>query len=273
MTTNSMGRTNEAADISYDFPALPVGQLLDIYADLVGRTVLAASAGPSAVNLKDTTITLKTQSPLTKNQAIQALEMILGMNGITPVPVGDKFVKIEQEAQAGKGGGPISTNLNDLAKAGKMITQVIQIKYVALQDLVDILQPFSRMDKAIIALPSTQTLILRDYAENVDRMIEMVHRVDVLTPNAIKPQIIKIRYALASDISQALSQLGASGGGSVGKKAVPGRILEAAPVHAAEPAASAIPGAVASVAPAAVLAALRAESTAATRGRPPAAAL
>ncbi len=215
--TNSLAGTNEPADITYNFPSVPVGQLLDLYADLVGRTVLASSSGPSAINLKDTTITLKTQSPLTKTQAIQALEMILGMNGITPVPVGDKFVKVTVEAQAGKEGGPISTNFSDLAKAGKMITQVIQIKYVALQDLVDILQPFSRMDKAIIALPSTQTLILRDYAENVDRMIEMVHRVDVLTPNAIKPQIIKIRYALASDISQALSQLGASGGGSVGK--------------------------------------------------------
>jgi general secretion pathway protein D len=73
------------------------------------------------------------------------------------------------------------------------------------------------MPDSIIALPSTQTLILRDYAENVSRMIEMVKKIDVLTPLIVKPEIIPIRYALASDIASALSALGASGGTSVGK--------------------------------------------------------
>ena len=77
--------------------------------------------------------------------------------------------------------------------------------------------PFSKAPKSIIVVPSTQTLILRDYAENVARMMEMVAKIDVLTPNSIKPEVIPIKYALASDIASALSALGASGGTSVGK--------------------------------------------------------
>ena len=56
-----------------------------------------------------------------------------------------------------------------MAEAGKMVTQIIQVKYTDLNDLTTVLKPFSRMQNGnIIGLPSTQTLILRDYAENVD---------------------------------------------------------------------------------------------------------
>ncbi len=214
-TNTSTGAEGEKADISYTFPAIPVEQILDIYADLVGRTLLRASSGPESIPAT-ATVTLKTESPLTRSEAIIALETILGMNGITIVPIGDKFAKVVTEASAAGSGGTLSGNTN-LPVAGKFVTQIIQVKYAAVQDLVEILKPFSHIPNSIIALPSTQTLILRDYAENVGRMLEMVRKIDVLTPLAIKPEIIPIRYALASDIASALSALGASGGTSVGK--------------------------------------------------------
>jgi general secretion pathway protein D len=216
-STNAVptGANGEKADISYTFPAIPVEQLLDIYADLVNRTLLRASAGSEAIQ-PTATVTLKTESPLTRSEAVVALETILGMNGITIVPIGDKFAKVVTEASAAAAGGVISSNAV-LPVAGKFVTQIIQVRYTAVQDLVEILKPFSRIPNSIIALPSTQTLILRDYSENVARMLEMVKKIDVLTPLIIKPQVIPIKYALASDIASALSALGASGGTSVGK--------------------------------------------------------
>ena len=208
-------KTNEVADISYNFPGVPVEQLLDIYADLVGRTLLKGG-GTGGVS-KDLTITLKTETPLTRSEAIEALETILGMNQITIVNIGEKFAKVTTEAVAPGEGGLINTNINNLPEAGKMVTQIVQVKYTDIKDLVDVLGPFSRMPKSIVALPSTQTLVLRDYAENVARMVEMVHKIDVVTPLIIKPHVVPIKYALASDIASALGQLGAGAGGSVGK--------------------------------------------------------
>jgi hypothetical protein len=148
-----LGRTNDAADITYNFPGVPVDQLLDIYADLVGRTLLRSSSGPSAVP-KDATIALKTQSPLTRSEAIVALETILGMNGITIVPIGEKFAKVVAEDQAGSEGGLISTNTNNLPEAGKMVTQIIQVKYTDIKDLSEVLKPFSRMKTALLRCPA-----------------------------------------------------------------------------------------------------------------------
>src|SRR5262249_23657992 len=74
-----------AGDIN--FPAVDINQVFEVYAQLVDRTVLRPAALPAGV------ITLKTQTPLTKTEAIQALNAVLGMNGITMINVGDKFVK------------------------------------------------------------------------------------------------------------------------------------------------------------------------------------
>jgi general secretion pathway protein D len=210
-------RTNgEVANITYDFIAVPINQLLDVYADLIGRTLLRATAGPEAV--PDTTsIMLKTQGKLTRSEAIVALETVLGMNGVTIVPIGDKFAKVVTEALAPNSGGLILTNGSVLPVAGKFVTQIVQLKYADPDELTKALEPFSHAPKSIIVIPSTQTLILRDYAENVARMLEMVKRIDVTTPNSIKPKVIPIKYALASDIASALSALGASGGTSIGK--------------------------------------------------------
>ena len=206
----------EVADITYNFPGIRIKQLLDIYADLVGRTLLRATSGPEAVP-DSTTIVLNTQSKLTRSEAIVALETILGMNGVTIVPIGDKFAKVVTEAVAPQSGGMISTNSKTIPEAGKFVTQIVQVKYTDPTDLVKALDPFSKTKGSIIVIPSTQTLILRDYAENVARMMEMVEKIDVLTPNSVKPEVIPIKYALASDIASALSALGASGGTSVGK--------------------------------------------------------
>jgi general secretion pathway protein D len=218
-TTNEVpgGLESEKADINYNFPAIPVEQLLDdVYAPLVGRTLFRAGSGTEAIPAT-ATVTLKTESPLTRTEAIVALETVLGMNGITVVPIGDKFAKVIPAPSAGGAGGSISLSTN-LPLAGKFVTQIIQVKYTSVEDLVQILKPFaSTLPNTIIALPSTQTVILRDFAENVARMMEMIKKIDVLTPLIIKPEVIPIKYALASDIASALSALGASGGTSVGK--------------------------------------------------------
>jgi Mg-chelatase subunit ChlD len=212
----NQAKSTERADITYDFSAVPLEQLLDKYSELVGRNILRSSAGPEAVS-KDATVTLKTQSPLTRSEAAAALEMVLGMNGITVVPVGDKFDKVVVEARAGMEGGIITTNANNLPESSKMVTQIVQVKNTDIKELADVLQPFSKTPKSVVALPSTQTLILRDSAENVDRMAEMIKKIDVPSLAAIKPEVIKIKYGLASDVASALSALGASGGTAIGR--------------------------------------------------------
>ena len=70
-----------------NFQGVDVNQVLDVYAQLVGRTLLRAGLPPAQ-------IILHTETPLTKSEAIQALQAVLALNGISLVNIGDKFVKV-----------------------------------------------------------------------------------------------------------------------------------------------------------------------------------
>src|SRR5262249_37796619 len=85
-------------------------------------------------------------------------------------------------------------------------------------ELVQVLQPFAKIPNAILPIDSSQILVLRDFTENVKRMLELIERVDVAVPAEFEQEVIPIKYALASDIANALNSLSSGGGGtSVGR--------------------------------------------------------
>lgn len=190
------------------FADADIGQVLEIYQELTGRTVLKPSSLPA------TKITIKTQTELTRAEAVQALDSILSMNGITMTPQGTKFVKAVAEAQAGNA----ASAFNDLPpellpESGTYVTHVIQLTNASPNDILPVLQPFAKAPNSILTIPSTGMLVLRDYAENVKRMLEMIAKVDVVPIQEYESVVIPIKYALAGDIAQVLGGLTAGGGG------------------------------------------------------------
>jgi len=190
------------------FNEADLSQVLEIYQELTGRTVLKPASVPAAK------ISIRTQNELTRAEAIQALDTILGMNGITMIPQGEKFVKAVAEAQAGNAGQRFNDlDIEQLPEAARYVTQVVQLTNASPNDLMPLLTPFSKVPNSIIAIPSTGMLVLRDYAENVKRMVEMIKRVDVVPQQEFESVVIPIKYALAGDIAQVLGSLTAGGGG------------------------------------------------------------
>jgi general secretion pathway protein D len=190
------------------FNEADLSQVLEIYQELTGRTVLKPTS------LSPAKISIRTQTPLTRAEAVQALDSILSMNGITMVPQGEKFVKAIQEAQAGQAAQQFnSIDPNKLPEAGSFVTQVIQLTNASPNDLLPVLQPFAKFQQSILTIPSVNMLVLRDYAENVKRMVEMIKKVDVIPQQEFESVVIPIKYALAGDIAQVLGSL-TSGGGS-----------------------------------------------------------
>jgi general secretion pathway protein D len=194
-----------------NFPATDLNQVLQIYSELVGRTVLRPTTLPAP------TITLKTQTALTRREAIQAFDAVLALNGIAVVNVGDKFVKVVPTAQAGQIGAAFSKEKADqLPDMGQFVTHVVQTTYVKPSELVPVLTPFASAGLAngILPIDSSQILVLRDYSENVKRMLEMIKKIDVSVPSEFISEVIPIKYALAGDIASALNSLSTGGGGT-----------------------------------------------------------
>src|SRR4051812_38756021 len=184
-------------------------QVLDVYQELTGRTVVRPATLPAAK------VTIRSQTPLTRSEAIMALDTILAMNGITMIPQGTKFVKALPEANAPNAGAPFNnssvTNLNETTR---FQTRIIKLTNALPREVAPALQPLAKMPNSILAIDSAGILVLRDYEENIKRMLELLEQIDVIPQQEIEPVVIPIKYALAADIAQVLSSLTAGGGGA-----------------------------------------------------------
>ena len=192
-----------------NFPGVDINQFLLFYGQLVGRTVLRPTAMPAGL------ITFKTETPLTKSEAIHALNEVLAMNGITMINVDEKFVKAVPQQQALTEGAKFrAIDENDLPEFGEYVPRIVQLKYAKPSEVMAALQPFSKMPGGLMPIDSSQTLIIRDYSENVKRMLEIIKQVDVIVPLDYETAVIPIKYALATDIASALGSIGGGGTGT-----------------------------------------------------------
>lgn len=191
-----------------DFEGADVNQVLVIYAKLVNRTILRAA-------LPDAKIVLKTQTPLTKAEAIQALQAVLALNNISIVNVGEKFVKVLTSDQANSAGAELDrSGATNLPNLGSYVTHITQLKYVKPTLMVPLITPFAKLPNSVYAIDDNGILVIRDYAENVKRMLEMIDQIDVSVPAEYISEVIPIRYAKVAEISAALNSLGGGGGGA-----------------------------------------------------------
>jgi len=191
-----------------NFQGVDASQVLKIYSQLVGRTLLRAS-------LPESKIILETQTPLTKTETIQALQAVLALNGISVINIGDKFVKVLGSDQANTAAGVIDTNTAaNLPNLGSYVTHIVHLKYVKPTEMQSVITPFSKLPNSVLAIDGNGILVLRDYAENVKRMLEMIEEIDQNIPAEYISEVIPIRYAKVDEIASALNSLGGSGGGA-----------------------------------------------------------
>ena len=185
-------------------------QVLAMYAELTQRTVLRTTALPKA------NVMLSNQTPWTTEEAIQALDTVLAMNGISMLNVGEKFVSaVPSNTVLQEGGAFSSLDPEDLSETGQFVTKVVKVKHALPSELQQIITSFSKTQNGILAIDSTMTLVLRDYPANVKRMTEILEEVDVEVERDYKLEVIPIKYGKVDEIYGTMSALiGGSGAGA-----------------------------------------------------------
>ena len=204
------GGDGGADDPVLSFKQMPLSQFLDVYATASGRIVLKANNLPASqidFNAKDVKLTLE--------ETVQMYDTILALNGVTMIPTGEKSVLAVPTAQAMQEGGAFSRTTNSAAypEASQFVTHIVQVKHIAVEEAVDTLKGFAKNQNGIIGLPSTKTIVLRDYAINVKRMLEILAKVDVEVEQDYVLEVISIKYGRVEDIFSTMSSVISGGGG------------------------------------------------------------
>ena len=205
------GSTNDIPAKMMNFQEADLSQILELYAELTGKTLIKSPQVPANVK-----VSLRNQTPLTRQEGIDALNTVLGLNQISMVLEGEKFIKVVPQAGVGTAAVPFSTNdLTELRDSMSTVAQIVQLTHMLPEEATSIIQPFANLPNSIIAVKGSPVLVLRDYSENVKRMLEILEKVDVEMPLDIETVVIPIKYALAGEIAGVLSGLGATTGSGI----------------------------------------------------------
>ncbi len=160
-------------------------------------------------------ITLFSEQPITPREAyLNYLAALRGL-GFTVVEVGGLF-KVVPEADAKLQTGTVV--VGETGRRGdQILTQVFKLNHENANNLVPVLRPLISPNNTINANPGNNSLVITDYADNLQRIGKIIAAMD--TPAAGEVEVIALRHAVAADLAPIVQRLADAGGGTA---AVPG---------------------------------------------------
>lgn len=157
-------------------------------------------------------VSIISSTPLSSDEVYQAFLSMLQATGYAAVPSGN-LIKIVPNTELRTSASPVDNNLRP-QQGAQVVTRVIPIKYVSAQQLVPILRPLMPQWSHISSYYPSNTIILSGHADNLQRMVDIIRRVDSVSENNI--DVITLRNALAQDVVKTLKDL-KTGQQSVGR--------------------------------------------------------
>jgi general secretion pathway protein D len=108
-------------------------------------------------------------------------------------------------------------------KAGgnQIVTQIFNLNYDSAANLLPILRPLISPNNTINVNPGNNSLIITDYADNLQRIARIIAASDI--PAATDVEIIPLKHALSSDLAPLVLRLVDSGAPATGAAATPGQ--------------------------------------------------
>jgi general secretion pathway protein D len=164
------------------------------------------------------TITVYSEQPISVREAyLNYLAALRGL-GFTVVENAG-LLKVVPEADAKLQAGTVQVGAPAL-RGDQIVTQVFRLNYESANNLVTVLRPLISPNNTINADPTNNTLVITDYADNLQRISRIIAALD--TSSATDVEVIPLKHAVASDLAPLVQRLAEGGSGGVVAPVVPG---------------------------------------------------
>jgi general secretion pathway protein D len=196
---------------------MPLDQFFLLYSLISGRTVLRPNA--LAIGQQGGSVTLEAQTDWTRREAVFAMDAALMLNGVAMIPVEEKFVKAVPVADAPTQGAQIGkVSPGNYTDTEQFVTQIIELKALKPTEMAQLLSTFTKTPNGITPFDNNNIIVIRDYASNVKRMLEVIKQTDAVKEPEYTLMVIPIKYGKVEDFYNTMSSLisGSGGGGLAG---------------------------------------------------------
>ena len=161
------------------------------------------------------TINLSTEQPVPPQEAwlqflsalrLQGYAMVETQGLYKVVPEADAKLQggsVQQVDSAGVGGG-----------GGQIVTHIFKLNFEQANNLLPVLRPLISPNNTINVNPGNNSLVITDYADNLQRMARIIASLDV--SNASDLEVVTLKHAIAVDLAPLLARLIDSGSATAG---------------------------------------------------------
>jgi general secretion pathway protein D len=148
-------------------------------------------------------VTMLSSTPMSPDAFYQAFLSILQVHGFVALPAG-RVIKIVPDANARQ---YPSNDLPDhvSSSSDEIVTQVIAVKSVNAAQLVPILRPLIPQYGHLAAYPASNILIISDRANNVNRLMRIIQKIDQVGDADV--EIVPLQNASATEVVRVMNSL------------------------------------------------------------------
>jgi len=152
-------------------------------------------------------LTLVTEKPVLPAVAFQQFLAALRLQGFTVVESAGLY-KVIPEADAKLQTDTVSIsqgNSGNTPTGGQIVTQIFHLNFENAHNLVPVLRPLISPNNTINVNPGNNSLVITDYADNLQRLARIIAAMDV--SNASDVEIIPLQHAIATDLALLVTRL------------------------------------------------------------------
>ena len=198
------------------------------FAQTPPSTVTASADGRHTLNLKDADIqaliatvseitgknfilgpnvqgkvTVISAKPMKPDEIYDVFLSVLRVHGYAAINQGS-MIKIVPEAMAQQDGSA-ALNGDRAHSADELITQIVPVKHVSANELIQILRPLMPQGGQLIAHGPSNSLVISDRAGNVARLVNIIQRIDTVSDAEV--EVIPLMHANAAEMARTLTSL------------------------------------------------------------------
>ncbi len=181
-----------AASVVMNFAHADISDVAHAIGEATGKTIIVDPRVRGQIDLVSAT-------PVAEDEALKTLQSALRMRGFSLLQ-DHGVLKVVPEADAKNNGVPTYVGNQPVARGDQIITQVFQLHRESATTLQPTLRQLISPNNSITANASNNTLVVTDYADNVQRIAAIIAGMEAASAPHIA--VVQLNYADATDVSQ-----------------------------------------------------------------------
>jgi len=184
------------SNITLSFVNADIESVASVLAKATGQTILVDPKVKGTINLIS-------NKSLSKAKALDAFSTALRTSGFALVGIGGIY-RVVAEADAKLISNSVYTGKNK-QEGDQIITRIFKLNYESANNLIPVLRPLVSTNNTINAYSGNNTIVVTDFASNIQRISQLIESIDAPTSSEI--QSIKLHFAIATDTATILNKV------------------------------------------------------------------